>query len=138
MLKAVETQPFIAPPKVTLAGAEYEIPVLAPKQNRIVVPLIDSVFPKIENARRKSFADPADEKKGVVAYRWMVELVLNGAYDDLCAVTHAALTRTLPDLTRAEFDDWAVDTFELLAAVAVIARQAGLIRDVVTATKPSA
>ena len=39
----------------------------------------------------------------------------------------AALTRAHPELTRESFDDMAIDTFELIAAVRTIALQAGLL-----------
>ena len=49
------------------------------------------------------------------------------SYDTLSTIVFTALTRATPDLTREAFDDMAIDTFELIAAVRTIALQAGLL-----------
>lgn len=114
--------------KITLAGEEYEIPVLAPKQNRIIVPLLDSCTPKILEARRGALIDPADETKGVIPYKWITGVYANGAYDEMCAIVSTALTRIDPEMTRARFDEMPVDVFELISAITPISYQAGLLR----------
>jgi hypothetical protein len=114
-------------PTMTLAGEEWSVPILAPRQNRVVVPLIDAVLPKIDAARRKALVDPADDKSAIIPAKWVTGLIENGAYDDLCAICHAAITRARPDITREMFDDMPVASFELLAALPLIGRQAGMI-----------
>lgn len=110
-------------PTVTLAGREWPLPKLAPRQNRIVVPALFELVPKILKARDE--ADAAGEKSSFTTLALYLD---TGSYDALASLVFAALTRATPSLTRGEFDDMAIDTFELIAAVVPIARAAGLIR----------
>ena len=86
------------PMKITLGGAEYDIPVLATRQNRIVVPAIFSLAGAEPEAR----------------------------YETLLTITYAALTRAKPDLTQEQFDDLPMPMSDLLAAFPVIQEQAGM------------
>lgn len=85
-----------APPKITLAGEEWDIPILAPKQNRIIVP----AFLKL--------ADPVNR------------------YAALLDIVFTALTRARSDLKREEFEEMPILTSELIAALPVIQQQAGI------------
>ena len=109
-------------PTITLAGREWPVPRLAPRQNRIVVPALLDLVPKILRAREEAAA--AGETG---SFAQVSRYLDTAAYDRLTDVAFAALTRAHPALARAEFDDLAIDTFELIAAVRVIAVQAGLI-----------
>lgn len=104
---------------ITLAGREWEVPVLAPKQNRIVVPALLELVPKMLRAR---------EEAGASSFAQLARYLDAAAYDRLCDLVFAALTRARPDLTRAEFDESPIDTLELVEAVRTIAFQAGLLK----------
>ena len=110
-------------PTISLAGREWPLPKLAPRQNRIVVPALVTLVPKILRARDE--ANAAGDKTALAALPRYLD---TESYDALANVVFAALTRATPSLTRDEFDDMAADTFELLAAVAPIARAAGLLK----------
>lgn len=110
-------------PAITLAGREWPVPLLAPRQNRIVVPALLELIPKILRARDEAAA------RGETGSLAQVSRYLDtAAYDRLTEVAFTALTRAHPALARTEFDDLPIDTFELIAAVRTIALQAGLIR----------
>jgi hypothetical protein len=83
---------------IVIAGRSRPIPFLAPRQNRIVVPRLMALG-----------ARPAAD------------------YDNLLEIVFAALTRAHPSLSRHAFDNWPIATFELLDALATIARQTGLM-----------
>ena len=112
-----------ATPIITLAGKELQLPKLAPRQNRIVVPALLELVPKILKARDE--LDAAGKKGSFVA---LARYLDTGSYDTLAKLVFAALTRGHPALAREDFDDMAIDTFELLGALVPIARAAGLIR----------
>jgi hypothetical protein len=110
-------------PSITLAGREWALPKLAPRQNRVVVPALLVLVPKILRARDD--ADAAGAKGG---FATLARYLDTESYDALAGLAFAALTRANPSLTREDFDDMAIDTFELVAAVVPIARAAGLLR----------
>jgi hypothetical protein len=110
-------------PTVTLAGRAWAVPTLAPRQNRIAVPALLALVPKILRARDE--AEAAGEKG---SYATLARTLDTESYDTLSTLVFTAITRAHPGLARTEFDDMAIDTFELIAAVAPIARAAGLIR----------
>ena len=110
-------------PTITLAGREWPLPKLAPRQNRIVVPALLRLVPKILAARDD--ADRAGEKGSFAA---LARYLDSESYDTLTNLVFAALTRATPDLGRETFDTMAIDTFELLSALVPIARAAGLLR----------
>ena len=84
---------------IILAGRSWEVPMLAPRQNRIVLPLLMSLG-----------ARPAEQ------------------YEALLDIAFAALGRDHPGIGREEFEDWPIATHELLDALPVIARKTGLLR----------
>jgi hypothetical protein len=112
-------------PVITLAGKSWPVPRLAPRQNRIIVPALLRLIPRIVKAREQSVA----AREGDLAYlsRFMEEQ----SYDQLATVAYTALTRANPELKRSDFDDMPIHTLELIASVIVIARQAGLLRSTV-------
>ena len=115
--------PINPAPTITLAGREWPLAKLAPRQNRIVVPALLHLVPKILAAR--DAAGNAGEKD---SFATLARYLDTACYDTLAGLVFAALTRATPALTREAFDDMAIDTFELLAAVVPIARAAGLVR----------
>jgi len=86
-------------PVITVAARAWCVPLLAPRQNRIVVPGL-----------LKLGRQPAKD------------------YDALHDVVFAALTRAYPTLDRDEFDDWPIPVYEPLDALPVIATQTGMLR----------
>ncbi|HWE05186.1 MAG TPA: hypothetical protein VG274_00670 [Rhizomicrobium sp.] len=86
-------------PTITIAGREWRIPPLAPRQNRVVLPGL-----------MRLGKEPAEQ------------------YGTLLDIVFAALTRAHPSMTREEFDDWPIATWELVESIPVIARQTGLLR----------
>ena len=110
-------------PMITLAGKQWALPKLAPRQNRIVVPALLQLIPKILKARDE--ADKTGEKGSFAA---LARYLDTGSYDTLASLVFAAVTRANPSLTRESFDDMVIDTFELVAAVVPIARAAGLLK----------
>jgi hypothetical protein len=110
-------------PTITLAGREWPVPVLAPRQNRIVVPALLELIPKILRAR-----DESANAGETTSFAQLSRYLDTPAYDRLTDVVFAALTRAHPGHSRAEFDELPIDTLELIASVRVIALQAGLVR----------
>lgn len=110
-------------PTIILAGREWAVPKLAPRQNRIVVPALVALIPKILRAR-----DDADAANDSGSFVQLARYLDTQSYDTLAGLVFAALTRAQPELSRESFDDMAIDTFELVAAVVPIARAAGLLR----------
>jgi hypothetical protein len=85
-------------PVIIIAGREWRIPLLAPRQNRIVLPGLLALGD-----------GPAEQ------------------YRKLCDLVHAALTRAYPQVSPGEFEDWPVATCEMVDALPVIARQTGFL-----------
>ncbi|HEY5046932.1 MAG TPA: hypothetical protein VII49_02800 [Rhizomicrobium sp.] len=106
-----------AVPTVTLAGREWPVPVLAPKQNRIVVPALLEVVPKLVLAR----------EAGGGNLDILARYFDTATHDRLTEIAWQALTRAHPELTRATFDEMPIGVFELIGALATIAHQAGLL-----------
>ena len=110
-------------PGIMIAGREWPVPPLSPRQNRIVVPALLEVVPKIVQMRA-----PADPSGQVGDPARPTQQLDTPTYDRLADIVFHALTRAHPELTRAAFDDMPIDTAELFAAINVIARQAGLLK----------
>jgi hypothetical protein len=109
-------------PVIVLAGKSWPAPPLAPRQNRVVVPALLKLIPRIIEARDEARA----AQEADVA--WLARFVDEPTYDQLATIAYTALTRANPEMKRSEFDDMPIDVFELVGAVFVIARQAGLLR----------
>jgi hypothetical protein len=84
-------------PTITIAGKSWRVPLLGPRQNRVVVPALMALG-----------AGP------------------HAQYDLLLDIVFAALTRARPHLARDAFEDWPIATSELVDALPVIAKQTGL------------
>jgi hypothetical protein len=95
-------------PLIAIAGRNWPVPMLAPRQNRVVVPGIM----RLEE-------QPARQ------------------YKDLLDIVFAALTRAHPTLDRTEFEDWPIATWQLVESVPVIAAQTGLLRSARRARTPA-
>jgi hypothetical protein len=86
-------------PTITIAGRAWPVPLLAPRQNRVVLPGL-----------MRLGKEPAEQ------------------YETLLDIVFAALTRAHPSITREEFEDWPIATWELVESIPVIAKQTGLLR----------
>jgi hypothetical protein len=120
--KLTADSPVTDDPGITLAGKRWPVPRLAPRQNRVIVPILLRLIPRIIKARDDAVA--AQDSDLVYLSRFVDE----ATYGELTTLAYTALTRGNPDLIRHDFDDMPVETLELVAAVFVIARQAGLLR----------
>ena len=107
---------------IALAGREWSLPVLAVRQNRVVVPLLLELVPAMAEAYRTARSD------GAAIDRLALLKALAPRYEAMCTVCFTALTRANPDFARAEFDELPIDTEDLIAAMVPIARAAGVLR----------
>jgi hypothetical protein len=92
-------------PVISLGGKEFPVPLLAPRQQRIVIPAIMRL-------RTMNAAAITQEQ-----------------YDDLCEISLSAAQRGTPSLKRDEFLDMPIQVNELLSALPVIAKQTGLLKE---------
>jgi len=118
-------QPHPVVPSIRIAGKDWQVPQLSPRQNRIVVPALLDVLPKIVAARER-----ANGQKDTGSLAQLALYLNTAAYDKLTDIVFHALGRAHPDLKREDFDDMPVETAELFAAMIVIAHQAGLFKPV--------
>lgn len=95
-----------ADPTITLAGEAFPIPELAIRQTRIILPL----------ALALAQAGIADDGKTITTE----------AFDILLRIVHTAVSKARPAFTYDQLLDMRITPAELLSAVPVIARQAGL------------
>ena len=104
-------------PNIILAGRAWRIPRLTPRQNRVIVPILLELIPRIVKAREDGGGDLTR----------LARFMDTAIYDQLVTVAHLAVTRAQPAVTREEFEDLPIETLELVRAVATIAKQAGLV-----------
>jgi hypothetical protein len=103
-------------PIVELGGCEFFIPALALRQARIVVPGLLKLMPRL-NAIQARIAS-GDPLGAALLEQDDVELMID--------VVHSGLTRAYPDMSREDILDLQAGFAELIAALAVIAKQTGL------------
>lgn len=84
-------------PEIVIAGRRWQVPLFAPRQNRIVAPAL---------------TEPGTD--------------VGDRYERLLDIAFAALSRARPEIVRDEFEDWPITLDELVDALPVIARQTGL------------
>jgi hypothetical protein len=152
-------------PTISLAGKDWPIPLLAPRQNRIVVPAVSKItrrmreigtekLAELDAESRQILLDSCDDDlvarlgaDGAVRQRlWqitdfskaLVEQMEPDFFDLLDEAAYWALTRAHPSLTRAEFDDMPIGTIELIDAIGNIAQQTGMMRKVDPSVAPLA
>lgn len=102
---------------VTLAGAEWFIAPLAPRQARKVIPALMKLLPKL--AALETSEEGEDKLAALAALD-------EQSFEGLIDVVQGALTRAYPTLTRDEFLDLPISTSELIAAVGSVIKQSGL------------
>jgi hypothetical protein len=106
-------------PKITLAGREWAIPTLAIAQNRIIVPAVMKTL-----GLMKQIASAVEQKETNANWYQQLEIGTED-FDRLCTITHAALTRGYPSMSRGEFDQMPISFAELVAAAPIIMNQTG-------------
>jgi hypothetical protein len=144
-------------PTIHLAGKEWPIPLLAPRQNRIVVPAVAKVTKRMrEIAEAKLGKFAAEEKASLVAQLgseaalrqkiWQItdfsfEIAMElepQFFDVICDALYWALTRAHPQTTRAQFDDMAIGMLEMIDAIGIVAQQTGMMKRSEPVTAPLA
>ncbi len=105
---------------VELGGREFFVPMLALRQARIVVPGLLKLMPRLNAIQaRIASGDPLGASE---LEQDDVELMID--------VVHSGLTRAYPDFSREDVLDLQAGIADLVAALAVIARQTGLFAQV--------
>lgn len=89
---------------ISIAGKQWPIPLLAFRQNKMIVPILIRLG-----------------KPNVLTE--ITEATMN----DLGTMVFIALSRAHPTLTRDEFENWPIRSFELIGALDVIATQTGIL-----------
>jgi len=98
---------------IRLGGVEYIVPAMALRQTRVAVPNLMTLMPAL-NRIQAGFA------------RGEMPSITTEHFDLIVATVHAALTRAYPDATIDEVLDLGASFSELVAALAIVARQTGL------------
>lgn len=94
---------------ISLAGKEWFIPLLAVRQNRLIIPRLIKVLPLIEAAK-----DPATNA--------FIDVFSESTMDLMNAIVHAALTRAY-DISFDEFLDLPINPHDLMKAIPSIVKQ---------------
>jgi hypothetical protein len=147
-------------PTILLAGKKWPIPLLGPRQNRMVVPAVSRITKRMrELAETKLAALTEQQRQAIVAgagpdaarlgadaalrgFVWkntdfgaeLVALSDTEFFDLLSDAVFWALKRAHPQMARDEFDDMPIATLDMIDAVGTIAQQTGMMRK----TDPSA
>jgi hypothetical protein len=101
---------------VALGGQEFFIAPLALRQARIAVPGLLKLMPRLNAIQARIGA--GDPLGAALLEQDDVELMID--------VVHSGLSRAYPELSREDLLDLEAGFAELIAALAVIARQTGL------------
>jgi hypothetical protein len=86
-------------PTIVIAGQKWPVPLLAPRQNRIVMPALMQLG-----------TNPEEN------------------YEILLEIAFVALTRAHPGILREAFEEWPIPCYELRDALPVIAKQTGFLK----------
>lgn len=101
---------------IELGGLEFFIPQLALRQARIVVPGLLKLMPRLNAIQARIAA--GDPLGATLLEQDDIELMID--------VVHSGLTRAYPEFSREDVLDLQAAFADLIAALAVIARQTGL------------
>jgi hypothetical protein len=150
---------------IRLAGLDWPIPLLAPRQNRHVVPAVSAITKRMRETAEQKLAQLGEEKKA--AFLQLAdpdEVSQNGAdavlrqriwaitdfsfemahslepefFDTICNALYWALTRAHPQLTRQQFDDMPMGMLEMIDCIGVVAQQTGMMKRVEPSAAPLA
>lgn len=118
-------------PTLILGGVHWLVPMLAPKQNRVVVPILLEMIPKITASYQTIMMkddDGNEVAKSIADLQQLAQVLTEGGIDKLTRCIYHALKKGHPDLTLEEMDDMPIGTFEMIDGIMVIARQTGILR----------
>lgn len=110
---------------VRLGGVERFIPILAMRQNKVVVPLMLEVLPIIEAAGMRK--DPETGELVMPPPEVSLRLFSEETLETMNRIVYVALTRAY-DLTLDEYLDEPVTVHELTQAMPAIVKQTGFFR----------
>lgn len=126
-------------PEITLGGRPWKIPKLAHGQNKHVVPIMAGLMPKIVAALQIAGADltnfSAQDIEGLAGK--LTGAFDEKAYEDMGRAVFWGLKRAHPGLAAAEFDEFPIEPYELLAAALVVGLQSGFFRPGKPGEKPA-
>jgi hypothetical protein len=125
-------------PKVLLAGREWSIPKLTPKQARHVVPAMMKIIGLV--AKVKSAVTVGDDGQVSTDQQLMMAAMasIDGeTFESVATCIFWSLKRGYPQLGQGEFDEMPVDLPEMLNALPVIMRQIGFIKPKPPGEKPA-
>lgn len=141
MLKGPNLNPPAPYEMITLAGQPWPIPLLAPRQNRIVEPgvwklmrdmtlkLDPKVFERVANAQTDEEKEAANVDLGKTLETLRAVEFKTEQYDLLVDVITAALSRAHPTVTRDDVLDMVgLTTRDMMASLVIIARQTGTMK----------
>jgi len=99
-------------PTITWNGDKWPVPLLAPRQNRHVIPALMRTF--------KNFALLADIRNAPP--------LTEDQYEDISSIVFWGLKRAHPDLTREQFDDVPLSMIEMMENVKVVSEATGIVK----------
>jgi hypothetical protein len=134
-------------PCIWLAGQEWPIPLLAPRQNRVVVPAVAKITRRMRDIAEKRFASLENEEKQsliealgsetelrnrlwkITDFSFEIISALEPEFFDLLSdAVYWSLTRAHPALLRVQFDDMPIGMYELVDAIGIVAQQTGMMK----------
>ena len=133
-MKTVPNQQLIdlGTPTIKLAGQSWPIPLLSPKQLRVVLPLLLGIIPKIASSYNvimvKNPVTGEEEAKSIADMTKLSELMENGGVDNIYTILFHALLKGHPKLSKEEFEDMEIGAFEMLDALMTVGKQTGVLR----------
>jgi hypothetical protein len=144
-------------PCVMLAGKEWPIPLLAPRQNRVVVPGVTKITRRMREIAEQNYASLGDDERQRLIEAIGSETELRNRlwkvtdfsfeiiqrlepefFDTIADALYCALTRAHPQLTRQAFDDMPIGMAEMVDAMGIVAQQTGMMRKVEPSAGPLA
>lgn len=112
-------------PTIQLGKVLWPIPLMAIKQNRVIVTRLLKLLPSFGGITPDTnLKDPEVQKQLIRVISGLDET----AFADLELVVFTALTRAHPKLTKAQFDDMEAAATDLFAALPIIIKQCGMFR----------
>jgi hypothetical protein len=108
---------------IRLAGMDWPVPLLAPRQNRYIIPAILRVTPRLMGLG----ADPASGLLSVEDYAAALAID-EGTHLELEKIVYTALTRAHPKLTQEQFENMPISTRDMMVAMLTIGEQTGLLQ----------
>jgi hypothetical protein len=152
-------------PCIRLAGLDWPIPLLAPRQNRHVVPAVSKITKRMRDTAEQKLAQLGEETKAAILQNadpdevsrrgtdavlreriWkitdfsfeMAHSLEPEFFDTVCNALYWALTRAHPQLTRQQFDDMPMGMLEMIDCIGIVAQQTGMMKRVEPSAAPLA